>query len=84
MYKPEEAKLFGAAIKQFLTERKLSQRQFAKQAGLDASYVSKLVNPKPGKEIAEPRKEIRQQLAKGLGLTEQELVEYIEQYRNLM
>jgi transcriptional regulator with XRE-family HTH domain len=82
MYKPEEAKLFGAAIKQFLTERKLSQRQFAKQAGLDASYVSKLVNPKPGKEIAEPRQEIRQQLAKGLGLTEQELVEYIEQYRN--
>lgn len=83
MYKPEEAKLFGAAIKQFLTEKKLSQRQFAKQAGFaDASYVSKLVNPKAGKEIAEPRKEIRQQLAKGLGITEQELLEYVERYRN--
>ncbi|MGB5960209.1 MAG: pentapeptide repeat-containing protein [Coleofasciculaceae cyanobacterium] len=83
MYKPKEAKLFGAAIKQFLTEINLSQRQFAKQAGFgDASYISKLVNPKPGKEIAEPRKEIRQQLAKGLGLTEQEFLEYIEQYRN--
>lgn len=83
MYKPKDAQLFGAAIKQLLTERKLSQRQFAKQAGFgDASYISKLVNPKPGKEIAEPRKDIRQQLAKGLGITEQELLEYIEQFRN--
>jgi len=56
MYKPKEAKLFGAALKLLLHEKELSNRQFAKQAGLDPSYVSKLVNPKPGKEIAEPRK----------------------------
>lgn len=83
MYKPKEAKLFGAAIKQLLTERGLSQRQFAKQAGLDASYVSKLVNPKPGKEIAEPSQKIRQQLAKGLGITEQELLEQVARHSNL-
>jgi len=83
MYKPKEAKLFGAAIKQLLTDRGLSQRQFAKQAGfVDASYVSKLVNPKPGKEIAEPSKKIRQQLAKGLDITEQELLEQIAKYSN--
>ena len=83
MYKPKEAKLFGAAIKQLLTDRGLSQRQFARKAGLDASYVSKLVNPKPGKEIAEPSKKIRQQLAKGLDITEQELLEQIARYSNL-
>lgn len=83
MYKPKEAKLFGAAIKQLLTDRGLSQRQFAKQAGfVDASYVSKLVNPKPGKEIAEPSKKIRQQLAKGFGITEKELLEQIAKYSN--
>ena len=82
MYKPKEAKLFGAAIKQFLTERKLNPYQFAKQAELELSYVSKLLNPKPGKEIAEPRKKTRQKLAKGLGITEQELLEQIARYSN--
>jgi len=80
MYKPNKAKLFGAALKQLLSEKKLSQRRFAKQAELDASYVSKLVNPKPGKEIEEPRKEIRQKLAKGLGITEEELLAQIARY----
>jgi transcriptional regulator with XRE-family HTH domain len=71
MYKPKEAKLFGAALKRLLHEKGLSDRQFAKQADLEHSYVSKLLNPKPGKEIAEPRKKTRQKLAKGLGITEQ-------------
>jgi len=77
MYKPKEAKLFGAALKRLLHEKGLSDRQFAKQADLEHSYVSKLLNPKPGKEIAEPRKKTRQKLAKGLGITEQELLEQI-------
>ncbi|HEY9833950.1 MAG TPA: pentapeptide repeat-containing protein, partial [Stenomitos sp.] len=80
MYKPKEAKLFGAALKRLLYEKELSDRQFAKQAGLEQSYVSKLLNPKPGKEIAEPRKKTRQQLAQGLGITEQELLEQIARY----
>ncbi|MBW4548100.1 MAG: helix-turn-helix domain-containing protein [Symplocastrum torsivum CPER-KK1] len=80
MYKPKEAKLFGAALKQLLREKNLSDRQFAKQAGLQQSYVSKLLNPKPGNEIAEPRKKTRQQLAQGLGITEQELLEQIDRY----
>jgi transcriptional regulator with XRE-family HTH domain len=82
MYKPKEAKLFGAALKRLLHEQELSDRQFAKQAGLEHSYVSKLLNPKPGKEIAEPRKKTRQQLAQGLGITEQELLEQIARYSN--
>jgi len=80
MYKPKEAKLFGAALKRLLHEKELSDRQFAKQAGLEQSYVSKLLNPKPGKEIAEPRKKTRQKLAKGLGITEKELLEQIARY----
>jgi uncharacterized protein YjbI with pentapeptide repeats/transcriptional regulator with XRE-family HTH domain len=80
MYKPKEAKLFGVALKRLLDEKGLSDRQFAKQAGLEQSYVSKLLNPKPGKEIAEPRKKTRQQLAQGLGITEQELQEQIARY----
>ena len=71
MYKSKEAKLFGAALKRLLHEKGLSDRQFAKQADLEHSYVSKLLNPKPGKEIADPRKKTRQKLAKGLGITEQ-------------
>ena len=82
MYKPKEAKLFGVALKRLLDEKGLSDRKFAKQAELEHSYVSKLLNPKPGKEIAEPRKKTRQQLAKGLGITEQELLEQIAQYRD--
>lgn len=42
--------------------------------------MSKLVNPKPGKEIAEPSKKIRPKLAKGLGITEQELLEQVARY----
>jgi transcriptional regulator with XRE-family HTH domain len=80
MYKPKEAKLFGAALKRLLHEKGLSDRQFVKQAGLEPSYVSKLLNPKPGKEIAEPKKKTRQQLAQGLGITEQELLEQIARY----
>ncbi|HBY78058.1 MAG TPA: hypothetical protein DEG47_13885, partial [Cyanobacteria bacterium UBA11148] len=83
MYKPKEAKLFGAVLKQLLHEKGLSDRQFAKQAGLEQSYVSKLLNPKPGKEIAEPRIKTRQKLAKGLGITEQELLEEIDRYSDL-
>lgn len=78
MYKPNEAKLFGAAIKQLLTERNLSQRQFAKQARLTTDYVSKLVNG----VVAEPRQNNRRKIAKGLGITEQELLEHIAQYRD--
>jgi transcriptional regulator with XRE-family HTH domain len=78
MYKPKEAKLFGSALKQLLREKNLSQRQFAKNADLTPSDVSKLVNGK----VAEPRQENRCKIAKGLGITEQELLEYIAQYRN--
>ena len=80
MYKPKEAKLFGVALKRLLDEKGLSDRKFAKQAELEHSYVSKLLNTKQGKEIAEPRKKTRQKLAKGLGITEQELLEQIAQY----
>jgi transcriptional regulator with XRE-family HTH domain len=83
MYKPRESKVFGLALKQLLKERSLSHRQFAKQAGLETSYMSKLLNPKPGKEIAEPRRKTRQQLAKGLGITEQQLLEEIARYSDL-
>ncbi|MCU0516290.1 MAG: NB-ARC domain-containing protein [Oscillatoria sp. Prado101] len=43
---------------------------------LDPSYVSKLVNG----EIAEPWQDKRRKIAKGLGLTEQELQQLVAQY----
>lgn len=76
MYKPRESKVFGLALKQLLKERSLSQRKFAKQAGLTTDYVSKLVNG----EIAEPRQKNRCKIAKGLGITERELLKYVAKY----
>ena len=76
MYKPRKSKLFGLALKQLLDERNLSQRQFAKQAGLTTDYVSKLVNG----GVAEPRQKTLSKITDGLGMTEQELLEYIAQY----
>jgi transcriptional regulator with XRE-family HTH domain/tetratricopeptide (TPR) repeat protein len=75
-YKPYKSKLFGAAIKHLLQARKLSQRQFAANAKLDPSYVSKLVKG----DIAEPRQDKRRKIAKGLGVTEQELQQLVAQY----
>ncbi|WP_017720782.1 NB-ARC domain-containing protein [Kamptonema formosum] len=75
-YKPDQSKLFGAAIKHLLQERNLTQRQFAANAKLDPSYVSKLVNG----EIAEPRQDKRRKIAKGLDVTEPELQQLVAQY----
>ncbi len=75
-YRPEGAKLFGAAIKYLLDKKGLSQRKFAEQAGLETGYVSKLVNG----EISEPRQENRSKIAQGLGVTEQQLQELVVQY----
>lgn len=75
-YKPVQARLFGLAIKHLLDARNLSQRKFAEKAGLKADYVSKLVNGK----VAEPRQEQRRKIAKGLGVTEQQLQQLIAQY----
>lgn len=75
-YKPYQSRLFGAAIKHLLQERNLTQRQFAANAELDPSYVSKLVKG----DIAEPRQDKRRQIAKGLGVTEQELQQLVAQY----
>jgi transcriptional regulator with XRE-family HTH domain/energy-coupling factor transporter ATP-binding protein EcfA2 len=69
MYQPDQSKQFGKAIKQLLQDRGLSQRKFAKQAGLETDYVSKLMNGK----IAEPRTEARAKIAKGFNLTISEL-----------
>ncbi len=79
MYKPERSKLLGIILKKLLKERKLSQRQFAKQANLTTDYVSKLVNG----HIAEPRKEIRTKIAQGLGITEIKLQELLNQNSNI-
>ncbi|MEQ9371355.1 MAG: helix-turn-helix transcriptional regulator [Coleofasciculus chthonoplastes F3-SA18-01] len=70
--------LFGLAVKQLLDEKKLSQRQFAKQAGLEPAYVSKLVNGR----ITEPRQETCCKIANGLGIAQQDLLEQIAQYSN--
>ena len=70
--------LFGLAVKQLLDEKKLSQRQFAKQAGLTTDYVSKLVNG----IVAEPRQNTCRKIAKGLGITQQDLLKQIAQYSN--
>ncbi|MBD2740029.1 GUN4 domain-containing protein [Coleofasciculus sp. FACHB-1120] len=76
MYKPEKSKLFGAALKKLLRKKNLSQREFAKRTKLQTSYVSKLVNG----HIEEPRKDKRQKIAQGLGVTEQELQKITDEY----
>ena len=75
-YKPQNSKLYGAAIKHLLKQKSLSQRQFAGKAKLTTDYVSKLVNGK----VAEPRQEQRRKIAKGLGVTEAELQKLVDDY----
>jgi len=75
-YKPESSGNLARAIRYLLQERKLSDYQFAKDAGLERDYVSKLVNGK----IGEPRREQLKKIAKGLGMTEQELGDYVDRY----
>jgi len=75
MYKPDQSGQFGEAIKRLLQARGLSQREFAKRAGLETDYVSKLVNGK----IAEPRQDAIAKIAKGLELTTEELNRQIQQ-----
>lgn len=74
MYKPDASKQFGAAIKRLLDEKGLSQRQFAAKTGLDTGYLSKLVNGK----IEEPRREIQEKLARGFGLSIEQLFTEIQ------
>jgi len=60
---------FGVALKALLEEKDLSQRQFAKKAGLTTDYVSKVVNG----EIKKPRNSTVEKIAAGLNLTVAEL-----------
>jgi tetratricopeptide (TPR) repeat protein/transcriptional regulator with XRE-family HTH domain len=61
-------------LKQLLAARGLSQREFAKRSGLDAGYLSKLINGK----ITEPRREQIVAIAKSLSLTVDELWETVD------
>ncbi|MBL1173586.1 tetratricopeptide repeat protein [Pantanalinema sp. GBBB05] len=74
-YRPEKSKRFGLAVKRLLEEHQLSQREFAKRAGLATDYVSKLVNG----EIGEPRNSTVEKLAKGFDITATELWQRVKQ-----
>lgn len=75
-YKPESSGNFARAIQHLLNEKKLTHYRFAKDAELETDYVSKLLNGK----IGEPRREQLKKIAKGLGMTEQELGDYADRY----
>ena len=70
----------GDYINQYLQDKNLSQRQFAKQSGLSNGYISMLinkVNPKTGKPLT-PSLTALLSLSKGMGISLDKFLQEID------